>query len=268
MWLVYLHKSPSNKVYIGITSKDDPNKRWCNGHGYKKNRQPLFYNAVKKYGWNNFEHRVLFKDITEKDAKLIEIDLIYYYKKINLSYNMTDGGDGTCGKANSEHARKLISEAQTKFSVEQYDLNGNFIARYDSMTDASKAIGKAVYKNNHWHLATGIPKACKTGTVAYGYRWKFTSEDKLYISKNKTLKEVVQLSLDNKFIAKFSSGVDAQNKTGISHKLISACCTGKRKTTKGFKWMYYNTYKNTCMNLQEDPINIKYDNSDKNKEIS
>lgn len=264
MYIVYRHISPSNKVYIGITSKS-AKVRWKNGY---QRHQPLFWNAILKYGWDNFKHEVIFKDLTEKEAKLIEIDLIYYYKKIGKSYNITDGGDGTKGRLNSEYARQLISKAQNKKSVEQYDLNGNLVCVYDSITDASKAIGKAVYRNNHWIPARGISKSCKTGCVAYNFKWKLVTDKELIVKEYKNKKEIVQLTLDEKFLEKFSSEREAEEKTGICHKLISACCTGKRKSTKGYKWMYYSKYAATCMNLPQDPINIKYDYSDKSKEIS
>lgn len=43
---VYKHTSPSNKVYIGMTTVQ-PEERWNNGWGYKK--QP-FFNAILKCG--------------------------------------------------------------------------------------------------------------------------------------------------------------------------------------------------------------------------
>ena len=36
-YCVYKHTSPSGKVYIGMTCKDPPEKRWSNGNGYKRN---------------------------------------------------------------------------------------------------------------------------------------------------------------------------------------------------------------------------------------
>lgn len=108
-YIVYRHTSPSGKVYIGITSKK-PEYRWSNGNGYKDS--PKFYNAIKKYGWNNFKHEILYSGLNEISAKMIEEDLIYYYKSLNISYNITDGGDGTKGVIMSEESRLKMSNAK------------------------------------------------------------------------------------------------------------------------------------------------------------
>lgn len=108
-YVVYRHTSPSGKVYIGITSKK-PEYRWSNGNGYKDS--PKFYNAIKKYSWNNFKHEILFSGLNEISAKMIEEDLIYYYKSLNLSYNISNGGDGTKGVIMSKEARIKMSNAK------------------------------------------------------------------------------------------------------------------------------------------------------------
>ena len=46
MYCVYMHVTPNNKRYIGITSTD-PIKRWHYGNGYKQHS--YFFNAIKKY---------------------------------------------------------------------------------------------------------------------------------------------------------------------------------------------------------------------------
>lgn len=92
-WKVYIHINKiNNKKYIGITSENDPNKRWKNGLGYKKQ---IFYNAIQKYGWNNFQHKILYQNLTEIEAKQKEIELIAFYKTNNnlYGYNQTCGGD-------------------------------------------------------------------------------------------------------------------------------------------------------------------------------
>ena len=70
---VYIHISPSNKYYVGIT-KLEPSRRWGkNGCGYKKQG---FYNAIQKYGWDNFKHEIIAEHLTESEACNMEITLI------------------------------------------------------------------------------------------------------------------------------------------------------------------------------------------------
>ena len=97
-WIVYQHITPSNKVYIGITHCKNPQDRWKYGNGYKNNT--YFYKAILKYGWKNIIHKILFENISEQYAKNIEILLIRQYKKLNLCYNITDGGQGKLGIKN------------------------------------------------------------------------------------------------------------------------------------------------------------------------
>lgn len=63
-YCVYKHTSPSGKVYIGQTSIN-PLDRWQNGKGYKKQ---AFYNAIKKYGWENIKHEILYDNLTKEEA--------------------------------------------------------------------------------------------------------------------------------------------------------------------------------------------------------
>jgi hypothetical protein len=66
-WLVYVHTSPNGKRYVGITSHSSVSKRWgMNGIGYKGNRQ--FYEDICKYGWDNFTHETINKNLTKDEA--------------------------------------------------------------------------------------------------------------------------------------------------------------------------------------------------------
>ena len=109
---VYVHINKINdKKYVGIT-KQNIKYRWrSDGSGYF--RSPFFYKAIQKYGWENFEHIVLYDNIDEKTAKLLEQHYIKYYKTKDrrYGYNMTDGGDGTWGVFVSEETRKKLSIA-------------------------------------------------------------------------------------------------------------------------------------------------------------
>jgi len=128
VFLVYQHiNKKTGFVYVGITKHTEkPNRRWRGGRAYIDNSK--FYNAIKKYGWDNFEHFCEYT--TDRDtACKREIELIKMYKEMGISYNIANGGDGADsvseetreklrhyspwikGRHHSEEARKKISEA-------------------------------------------------------------------------------------------------------------------------------------------------------------
>ena len=64
-FIVYMHINKiNNKKYIGITCQK-ANERWRNGKGYKTGR---FKKSIDKYGWDNFEHIILFDNLTKDEA--------------------------------------------------------------------------------------------------------------------------------------------------------------------------------------------------------
>lgn len=110
-YIVYKHTSPSGKVYIGIT-KQNPNRRWKSGHGYKQNK--YFYNAILKYGWKNIKHEILYSNLTLEEACIKEKELISFYSKSNICYNIAEGGTNGNTRSRTEkekdHLRKVIKE--------------------------------------------------------------------------------------------------------------------------------------------------------------
>lgn len=107
-YIVYLHINRINKkIYVGITKFSDPNKRWGNGRGYRKN--VVFNRAIKKYGWNNFDHIILFRGLSKCAASIIESLLIKRYSKRDTCYNIASGGQGTL--AMNDKIREKISRS-------------------------------------------------------------------------------------------------------------------------------------------------------------
>ena len=88
---LYAHISPNKKMYIGITAQE-PEKRWRKGEGYKRNT--YFYKAIQKYGWDNFDHIILFSDLSDEKAKMLEEKYILKYDLMNpqKGYNLQSGG--------------------------------------------------------------------------------------------------------------------------------------------------------------------------------
>lgn len=88
---VYKHTNLVNhKSYIGITSQKCENRWGINGKGYEL--QPKFYHAIQKYGWNNFQHDVLYTNLDKETALKIEADLIKTYDTIENGYNISPYG--------------------------------------------------------------------------------------------------------------------------------------------------------------------------------
>lgn len=181
-YFIYKHTSPSGKVYIGKTKQKDPKLRWLSGHGYESNK--YFSNAIKKYGWRNFKHEVLARDLTEEQAYWNEIFFIDMFDSFNRKhgYNLTKGGDGSLGRPlTEEHKRKLREATKAKCTglylgeksvrargCVQYDLDGYLIKEWGSISDAARALG--VHYSN-------ILKACSGDlATASGYLWTYADE--------------------------------------------------------------------------------------------
>ena len=108
---VYLHTNKNNgKKYVGITCQK-PENRFLNGKGYQKQ---YFGKAIRKYGWESFETKILFEGLSESKAKEKEIELIAELETNNplVGYNITIGGDGTVGYHHTEKAKQKMHDAK------------------------------------------------------------------------------------------------------------------------------------------------------------
>ena len=107
-YCVYLHVNKTDgKKYVGQTCQI-PEKRWREGKGYKGCIH--FFNAIIKYGWDNFDHMIIADNLNHEEANYLETALITALKTIDpeYGYNMTSGGSN---KRPSEEARRHMSEA-------------------------------------------------------------------------------------------------------------------------------------------------------------
>lgn len=118
-YCVYCHTSPSGKRYVGITCQK-PEHRWLSdGNGYKI--QPVMWRAIQKYGFDNFQHEILFSGLTEKEATAREVALIAEFRTMEreFGYNRTLGGDGVGGSVWTDERKKAFSEKMTGHPVSE-----------------------------------------------------------------------------------------------------------------------------------------------------
>lgn len=249
-FIVYAHENKLNgKVYIGITSQENPENRWQHGKGYKGT---YFYNAINKYGWDNFDHKILFNGLSKKDACNMEIKLIKDLQANNrqYGYNIADGGQlpGKCAL----EALKLCNEAAR---VPVVRLNDGTV--YSSIIEAEK---------NNNVPNTNIVKVCKgerhtAGKMANGDKiyWAYYSDD-MDVAKEFQIRKNTKRTSNYKNSIKvvcvttneiFLSIQDAERKYGSSgayvEDIIKSCkgkydYSGKLDNGKPLRWMYYWDY--------------------------
>jgi len=102
IYYVYHHiRLDENKIfYVGKGKK--------NRHLETSNRNKYWRNVVNKAG---FHSEILFENLDEELAFLVESELIDKYKKIGLNLvNLTKGGEGPSGYKHTSKTKKLISE--------------------------------------------------------------------------------------------------------------------------------------------------------------
>lgn len=244
-WSVYVHTNIiNNKKYVGIT-KRVPELRWCNGKGYKGQ---VFGAAIEKYGWDNFKHEVLYSGLTQEEAEQKEIELIALWNTCDrhYGYNRHKGGD-------------ILNEPFcNRKEIYQYDIDGNFINKYESITQACLQI-KANYNSLCDTMRKGLDH------VSYGYRWSYDYLGKkieAIVPMHQLNKKVYQYSLDGTFLNEYDCITDAERATGISNSNICACCKGKHKYTYDYQWSYKKFEKLPPINKAQ----FKYESCTKKQE--
>lgn len=229
-YCVYKHTSPSGKCYIGITSMNPPEKRWKNGRGYRLHQ--YFYNAIQKYGWNNFKHEILFRDLTKEEAEQKEIELIEEFKsaECKYGYNISLGGSSV-GK-HSEETKKKLSIAST----------GRKHTEEEIKRQSEKQMGRIVSEETRK----------KISEAQKGKHKNFTEDGLKKLSDFNKGRPCAQKALEKtrKLVICIETGIvyeslqDAENNTGINRKNIGKVCNGGkyRQTAGGFHWQFYDDY--------------------------
>lgn len=233
---VYRHTSPSGKVYVGIT-KLTFQQRWKkDGEGYK--RCKLFNRAIQKYGWNNIKHEIVLSNVSENEAYYAEKYLIRWYKMHNLSYNLTDGGEGTTGCVMPEDAKRKISQYLKENRgrpVLQYTLEGKLIQEFKSASEAAKILGYG--HASVINCASGI----KRENTLHGFIFIYKDEIeklllRLKLCKNHRRKYKIIQYKKGKIINIFDSIRDAERITGINRLCISRNIRGIFKHAGKYIW--------------------------------
>lgn len=239
LWSVYKHTSPSGKVYIGIAK--DVRHRWRNnGTGYRGSTR-IWY-AIQKYGWDNFLHETVAKNLTRDEACEMEITLIKKYNATdpNFGYNLTSGGQhGTLSQESIEKLRKSqtghpISDKVRLILTESHKIPIVCIETQEVFASAADAADKMrLCRSSVSKAAIGKQNTCGGFHFAQltdyknGHIKKFTPSPTIY-----TKVRCVTTGEE------YDNICDASRKTGLSRRGISYACNGVHKTCGKMKWEF------------------------------
>ena len=113
MGFVYCATNKINgKKYVGFSSRPIGVRISVHKYDASSGEGYLFHKAIRKYGWENFEWKILLDDVDICDLGYFET---FFVKKLGTKvpngYNLTDGGEGVPGRIVSPELRKKISES-------------------------------------------------------------------------------------------------------------------------------------------------------------
>lgn len=122
--VIYQLLSPSRKVYVGQTIKTLEHRLLCHKQRARKKHHPL-YDAIRKYGWENFTVRVLCECYSQEDLDLAEQFFIQYYESlVPKGYNIAlGGGDKNYWKHFDDEKKSRIGQKLSKSLKQAFQTN-------------------------------------------------------------------------------------------------------------------------------------------------
>ncbi len=186
--------------------------------------QPIFYK--------------IFENLNYDESFDIETDIINHFGRIcdksgilaNLSDNKTDRRPLKKPYVKKEGPRLTKNSKR----IDQFDLDGNFIKKWDGATIASKSLGFGV------HGPTSITACCRNRKKEFrGFVWKYDGTCPLppRVKTGYFERQVFQYSLEGVFINSFPSLREAGKQTGVSEKDLGSCARGTKKSAGGYQWL-------------------------------
>lgn len=245
-YVVYIHINKTNmKVYVGQTCQL-PQRRWRNGKSYLSNQNTHFANAIRKYGFENFEHIILEEGLTKNQADFYEAMYIKEYNSTNRfkGYNQTSGGAN--GKP-TEEARQKMRDNHADFRGEKSPMYGKNMKQL--MTDQH-------YQEWLFKIRKYASEHC---------RGKNANAQKVYcFEKNKIYDSVIDAAEDcNVGVSAISNCINGYRKSAGFDKeqnlFLHWCRADEKNTfvppsqsqTRQYGEFHWNTRKIYCVELDE-----------------
>jgi group I intron endonuclease len=173
----------NGKWYIGKTKNHIPS-RWSDYKCLRCERQPKIYNALIKYGYDNFDKIIIESGIIDEvTLNLREIYWIKYHDSFHSGYNLTEGGCSETGKSNK--GRKLTVEHRRKMSLTQTGRkHSEETKRKISLSHKGKKRSKFSNEHRKNLSMSGKEKGIGKDNPSFGKRWITNGVENKLVDKN------------------------------------------------------------------------------------
>jgi len=249
------------KYYLYQHVRLDTNLIFYIGKGTKCKKGNIYKRAFTKNSRNNY-----WKNIVNSIPYKVEIIEEFEYEEdclkketeliIKYGYSWNNTGI-LCNVVKDNEEIKFLARKQSNISnskkVYQYDLEGNYIKSFSSISKAKKEFPSDIYN--------AITLRSKT---AGGFQWRTykvsnISPYDVLLNRISKSKKIYQYSLDNLLIQEWYGTKDPSEKLKINRGSIRNCLSGSAISAGGYKWSYseelsiqnlpkkYSVYKDTIL---------------------
>lgn len=244
-YTLYKHTNLINgKVYFGLTKNTMEERAKKDGSAYKQ--CTYFYNAIQKYGWDNFSHEVVAELLSKEQASFYEKTMIKVYRtnEREYGYNIQPGGLHAGGMSPEGFERFIHASMEAnKKPVVSFSRDGKRLKEFPSITEAALFYGVS---------DSGIESALSQGNkTCKGMLFRFSSDVPGFVDmseeylnehvrvrhykngKHAKCADVVLFDSDGKRIAEFGSSKECAQYLGVYHGGVSGVLTGRHNTVRG-----------------------------------
>ena len=234
-YCIYKHTNKANsKVYIGMTG-DVPENRWANGLRYQGNI--YFTNAIKKYGWDGFEHEILYKGLNHEEASSLEIELIAKHRASDrrFGYNIALGGAGRVSI--SEETRQKMRESHLG------EKNHNYGKPKSDEVKEKLSLSNKKYRTEHppktgWHHTEEARAKMRAKWYKRYNPWEGKERPKAVVAKIAEANSKAVLCVETGVV--YPNARIAAEAVGTQYSSISAVCNNRNNRTLagGYSWRF------------------------------
>lgn len=205
----------NGKIYIGQSVHIKARFNAHKSEARNGNTRPL-YNAIRKYGVENFSFEVI-EECSKEKLNEREIYWIKKYDSFHNGYNLTPGGNEPY-KVDIDLIYSLWDNGKSMKEIAEIANIGkssvyNYLCDYPnySVIESNRRGGKLAYET-----------AIKNGNIKYRLNPNSTS--------------IIQYTLSGEYVRDWSSQNQIERELGIDSDLIGRVLNGKQKQAGGFQW--------------------------------